>query len=343
MGRTFTSEQRSRVEPGFVARRGYLFRIARTHAWAAAAVGITFCALLDVATGDKFWMGPLYLCFIGLAAWALGLKEALACFAVALIVGGIANSDSVYPYQTPISPWDYALRIPPVLAMILLLVHARNSCEREWSLARTDPLTGALNRKAFFELIASLDQSKHWHLLAYSDLDGFKRLNDEYGHARGDECLRTFAARVSKAIRKDDIFARIGGDEFLVYLSVRDEASGKAVAKRLHHAMNASLETAEEGPACSVGALLLAPGPRSINRELRCADALMYDAKRHGGALALATGRDQDGQLALSAISLLPREAATPAPPLPGLAEMERLGQRVLRKGIGGRSSKEAA
>ncbi|RZA14049.1 MAG: GGDEF domain-containing protein, partial [Proteobacteria bacterium] len=283
------AEQRAPTENTVSRQRGLAFRIRRSHAWAITLAGLVATATLDYATGNTLWVGPGYLLFLALAAWVLGWREALALMVWAVICTAVLNAQSLYPYQSAATIADYALRIPTVVAMILLLSLARRSCEREWRTARMDTLTGALNRKAFFELAGSIDNSKGWHMLAYADLDGLKTLNDFHGHARGDQALRTFATQVKKAIRRDDLFARIGGDEFLVYMQVRDEQAGLTVAHRLHRAMNTATTDFEEDLECSVGVLILAPGPRSIDRELRAADELMYEAKQNGAALAVAS------------------------------------------------------
>ncbi len=292
MGAKIPLEQRTRVESGFAERRSLAFRISRQAAWTIFAGGLVFTGLLDVLTGDRIWVGPLYICFLGLAAWAVGFKEAVGGLFAAIGFSYFANSGAIYPYHEAVTLWDVIMRAPPAFVVILLLAHARASCEREWRLARTDPLTGALNRKAFFELAGTIEEARTWHLLAYADLDGLKRLNDAEGHERGDESLLAFASSVKEAIRKDDIFARMGGDEFIVYMAVRDEASGHSVAKRLHRAMNAATSQFADGLQCSVGVLILEPGKRSIDRELRSADQLMYQAKQEGAALSVATGRE---------------------------------------------------
>lgn len=300
MGTERKIEQRAKVDSGFSERRSLLFRISRKHAWSIFAIGMALIALLDWGTGDRLWVGPLYITFIGFAAWSLGWRQGVAGMLFAMLFSSQVNADSLYPYYTPVTMWDFLLRVPPVLSIIALLAYARTACDTQWRLARTDPLTGALNRKAFFELAGTITESKGWHVLAYADLDGLKRLNDEEGHSRGDAALKAFSSHVRKAIRKDDIFARIGGDEFLVYLAVRDAQAGLTVANRLHKAMNSAADDPANPLHCSVGALILAPGHRSIDRELRVADELMYEAKQTGSALAVATAREHAGGMTMA-------------------------------------------
>jgi|GEM_PF-840076 len=294
-------EKRTKVDSGIVERRGIAFRITRNQAWLAIVAGSLLVGFLDFWTADRLWVGPAYLPMVAIAAWVLGWREAVALTLVIMAYAVLINDTALHPYGPVSSPWDFMMRIPPVLAIIALLAHARGTCEREWRMARTDPLTGALNRKAFFELAGSIDNAKGWHVLAYADLDGLKALNDRHGHERGDNTLRVFASQVQRAIRKDDVFARIGGDEFLVYMAVRDENAGNIVAHRLHRAMNSASTELAEGLNCSVGVLILAPGPRSIDRELRVADELMYDAKQSGSALTAATAHEHLGSLAITA------------------------------------------
>jgi diguanylate cyclase (GGDEF)-like protein len=265
----------------------------------AILLGTGLTALADIATGPEVWMGPLYLLCIALTAWSLGWREAVGLGFVSLAITGSANGFSLYPYGTVAALWNLAMRVSAVLMFIGLLSLARKSYFLEWRFARTDALTGALNRKAFFELANASTFSQDWQMLAYADLDGLKRLNDEHGHAAGDQFLKAYVAHVRSTIRKKDVFARIGGDEFLVHLRVRDEAAAMGVAIRLHREMNT---IAEQGPIplrCSIGVLILSPGSRMIDRELRIADELMYESKQRGAGLTIATAHEHCGTLSI--------------------------------------------
>jgi diguanylate cyclase (GGDEF)-like protein len=206
-----------------------------------------------------------------------------------------ANGLNLYPYGTIAAHWNVAVRVLAVLSIIGFLRWMRRSYEREWRLARTDPLTGALNRQAFFELAGAIHHSPAWDLIAYADLDGLKRLNDQHGHIVGDRCLKAYAKHVRASIRKDDIFVRLGGDEFLIYMSMRDEAAAKAVAARLHRGMNTIAAQMDAKLGCSLGVLILPPGQRAVERELKLADELMYEAKQRGAALMAATAHERRG------------------------------------------------
>ena len=270
-------------------------RLSRGRAWAAVLSALVLTGLMDAVTGREMWFGPFYLATIGTATWFLGRREAVAIGVGALAMNLGVNGFSLYPFGTLAAAWNLAMRITTVIAFIGLLGHLRLSYAREWRLARTDPLTGALNRQAFFELVAASRRSTDWTLLAYADLDGLKKLNDLQGHAAGDEALIAFVAHVRSVIRRNDHFARVGGDEFIVHLKVRDEAAARMVADRLYLDMNAVAAGAHAGLRCSLGALILPPGERGLDREVLAADGLMYEAKHERAGLVVATLREIRG------------------------------------------------
>jgi diguanylate cyclase (GGDEF)-like protein len=314
------SERRGAAAPAGGPSFGFPNRLPRSRSIVLVLVGLTVVGLADLLSGHEIWLGPAYLMVISFAAWSLGWREGtllgLVCFSVTFTI----NGNSLYPFGSGAMLSNIVTRVLAVTAIIGFLDHARRACAREWLLARTDPLTGALNRKAFFELMSGFARSDSWTILAYADLDGLKRINDGLGHARGDEAIRNYARQVRQAIRKGDILARIGGDEFIVHMLVRDEDDGRRVAERLHLAMNSAAADADRILRCSVGVLILAPGPREIEGELRAADTLMYEAKQWGAGLSIAAAHAGDHGLAITPHALAP-DGADPAaaivPPSP--------------------------
>lgn len=273
--------------------------LPRAQAWRIVAMGSALAAFADWATGTEAWFGPVYLMLIGIAAWALGRRVAFALGLGYLALSIALNGLDIYPLGGAAALWNVMMRVSAVSAMIAAIALVRRAYGKQWLLARTDPLTGALNRQAFFEIVPATPRTTGWSLLGYADLDGFKALNDAHGHNAGDETLAAYAAHVRGGIRAGDVLARIGGDEFVVYLQVRDEAAGRKVAARLHRRMNAPGERGESGLRCSLGVLLLPPGPVSLDVEMRIADALMYRAKDAGGALVVAAAELRDGRVCL--------------------------------------------
>lgn len=280
-------------------------RFSRGQAFTIVVSGVGLTGFIDFISGPVLWMGPMYLLCIAFCAWALGWREAVATGCICVVTTTTVNGLNLYPYGTIAALWNLAMRIGTVLTFIGLLNFARTSYHREWRLARTDSLTGALNRKAYFELANASILSGGWQMLAYADLDGLKKINDGYGHAAGDRFLTDYVAHVRTVIRKQDIFARIGGDEFLVHMHVRDEAAAIAVAIRLHRDMNISAEPGRPAMKCSIGVIILPPGDRMVDRELRLADDLMYESKQRGAGLTIATAHDDLGALSIVRHELL--------------------------------------
>ena len=102
-------------------------------------------------------------------------------------------------------------------------------------LAVRDPLTGCYNRRFLTDVEQSIEQSTvHWGVIVL-DIDGFKRINDEHGHAKGDEILKRLARFIMRQLRADDAVVRLGGDEFLALLFDEDTDYIEHVVERFRH------------------------------------------------------------------------------------------------------------
>ncbi len=154
-------------------------------------------------------------------------------------------------------------------------------------LADRDPLTALANRRQLPETFRAVQP--HGALLLFFDLDGFKQINDRYGHQAGDECLRRFATALRECFRPNDVLVRYGGDEFLVVASGLDEEGGRERVSRLRERLRFP---AESGPAItfSVGVAPLAPGGNP-EAAVRAADESMYAAKAQRTPRAVTAGR----------------------------------------------------
>ena len=155
-------------------------------------------------------------------------------------------------------------------------------------LAEEDPLTAMLNRRAFFQrlddVLAEMDEAESVCIMAI-DLDGFKPINDLYGHDVGDAMLRAIAVRLNGSIRSEDWAARFGGDEFIVALrSMTANEDARAKAALLIEALKAPIVV--NGKSIAVGASIgvsdqTGAGGRS-DALLKKADQALYHAKRTG-------------------------------------------------------------
>jgi diguanylate cyclase (GGDEF)-like protein len=169
----------------------------------------------------------------------------------------------------------------------LLLCKERDDREMEL-LATIDSLTGLVNRRAFFERTDSarlLATRLHSPIaLMMIDIDHFKRLNDRFGHATGDEALRVFAATAQQTLRDHDIMGRLGGEEFALVLPGTDLDGATQAAERLRQAVAAALPPASDsqyGMTVSIGVVVIDPNEH-INSALARADRALYAAKSSG-------------------------------------------------------------
>lgn len=159
--------------------------------------------------------------------------------------------------------------------------------------ASHDALTGCLNRAAALTVLERALRTSSQVAVAYIDLDHFKAVNDELGHAAGDELLRVAAARLRTVIRAQDGIGRMGGDEFIVICPQGHgpfETAG--LAARLREAINADVTFARQRIPlrASIGVATSRPDELDAEAVLVRADAAMYDAKRRSrGASAIAT------------------------------------------------------
>ncbi|HEX9647208.1 MAG TPA: diguanylate cyclase [Alphaproteobacteria bacterium] len=155
--------------------------------------------------------------------------------------------------------------------------------------ATIDPLTGALNRRDFLAKgTAEVTRARRYGrvcTLLMLDIDHFKVVNDRYGHAAGDEALRRFTAACKEILRENDIFGRIGGEEFAVILPETKLSGARKLAERLRR-RTAEIEIANSGQrftfTVSIGVAQLAKSDNDIDKFLKRADRALYAAKERG-------------------------------------------------------------
>jgi diguanylate cyclase (GGDEF)-like protein/PAS domain S-box-containing protein len=183
-------------------------------------------------------------------------------------------------------------------------LNLQRSLEREQSLARTDGLTCLYNYRHFFEL-ASREFSaavRHKRPLAFImfDVDGFKRINDSFGHLTGDKALALVAQIAGAQMRASDVLARYGGDEFIILLPQTSAQQALSIAERIHASTAAARLETEKGDLF----LTLSIGIAELNHALlnetleaviRCADKAMYAAKQAGRNRSVIFGQDETG------------------------------------------------
>ncbi len=150
--------------------------------------------------------------------------------------------------------------------------------------ARTDPLTGTLNRRALLDSL-TLDRLEPGDVVIVFDLDNFKSINDRYGHHAGDRILCRFAAELLAVLRRGDLAARMGGEEFVAVIRQAPVSSAIAIAERVRAAFAASRIQTDQGsiPAtASAGIAVMLPCDDGFESVFRRADSALYRAKNNG-------------------------------------------------------------
>lgn len=155
--------------------------------------------------------------------------------------------------------------------------------------ARHDPLTGLLNRKALCEAYLSLGTADDVLTCVHCfDLDGFKSVNDRFGHAVGDALLAEIAGRLRESLDPPALAIRIGGDEFVIlHPDVRDPADAEALARRVVALLGMPYQIAgdEITIGISLGYTMAISGSVDLEQMMVTADKASYRAKRNGGGI----------------------------------------------------------
>ena len=145
-----------------------------------------------------------------------------------------------------------------------------------------DPLTKLMNRRAMDAHLENWTEQDRPFALLIFDIDKFKRVNDTYGHASGDEVLKYLAASMLEVARKDDVCCRFGGEEFVMLLPETDRHAAFLIAERLRKKLESTISPCGEVVTISIG-IAMYPEDRAHSAELlELADQCLYEAKRTG-------------------------------------------------------------
>ena len=248
---------------------------------------------------------------------------ALAVLATACYIGAGLVADPT-PEIGPL------VQMAVTLTGVFLLAYVGASVGREQRRARDaairlstiDSLTGLFNRSYFFTAlereIARGDRSGRAFCLVMLDLDDLKSVNDRFGHIAGDQVLRSVSEIVRSGVRKIDVAARYGGDEFVALLPETDPTGGWVLAEKVRLTVaEQGMPGVEPGPTVSVGVVSYPADGRSADALLVSADRAMYASKR-GGKNRVARAQAEPMMLAIEPHeppdAPEPHDAREPAP-----------------------------
>jgi diguanylate cyclase (GGDEF)-like protein len=249
--------------------------------------GIALLSILDYITGYEISFALFYLIPTSFVAWYSGFRAGAVIAVLSAISWQFVNYVAGETFSNPMIPyWNAATRLGFFLVVIYLLGELKSTIEIERKLSRTDDLTGALNRRAFYELVkAEILRHQRYHTpfaISYLDIDNFKTINDRFGHSAGDRVLRNVVEIVKANLRATDSVARFGGDEFAILLLETNYETTCSALERLMDALLCEMERNDWAVTFSVGGVVCTTAPESVDELIQGADRLMYRVKNAG-------------------------------------------------------------
>ena len=252
---------------------------------------------------------------VGLAAARFRRRVMFSGAAIGLALMALATV-AVDPGSA--SPPTYLIAAVALMVSVVGIADALQSAELNYRTESVlDPLTGVLNRKSLGLRFAELHEQARLTdgsiCLVAADLDGFKQINDEHGHARGDAALRDAAYEMRKALRDFELFYRLGGEEFLVILPGVHLSAGARAAERLRQAVENS-SPAGLDLTVSLGVAAASGNAAEYEALFQAADTALYRAKELGKNRVIAIGAADVGhELGSKPVVQPPKEAVASA------------------------------
>jgi len=264
-----------------------LSRLSRAQVMLVAVGGVLLVGGVDYLTGYEISLSVFYLGPVALAAWYAGRRTVVAIAALACVIWYIVDRAAGSQYSHPGIPvWNAFVRFGFLFTTAALLTRLRDSLRREQRLARIDALTGLFSRRAFEERLEhdlALAQRQHGTLtLAYLDVDDFRAVNEEHGHAGGDRVLRDIGGVLKDTIRRADTAARMGGDEFALLFPGADTRGAQQIVSKVTQELRHTLAANGWAVTCSIGVVTFVKPAISVEQAVAAADQVMYRVKRRG-------------------------------------------------------------
>ncbi|AFY46648.1 diguanylate cyclase (GGDEF) domain-containing protein [Nostoc sp. PCC 7524] len=248
---------------------------------------VCIIGLIDCYISPDISISFIYLVPIGIATWFadkyIGLLISVFSDVIIIIANQTQEQQNLHPF---IHYWNGLVTLAFFLFANYLLAELKSTLKHLETLAQTDNLTGLTNRRFFLEIVNSEIEKSCRHeeplTLAYVDIDDFKKINDKFGHGFGDRLLQSLANSAKSTLRKIDVIARMGGDEFAILLPRTDYDAAEVVLHRVQKVLSTSMREQGLSVTVSIGAITFSHPPQSVGKIIDKADSLMYTAKKKG-------------------------------------------------------------
>jgi diguanylate cyclase (GGDEF)-like protein len=253
----------------------------------AATLLTLIIGTLDWLTGPEYASSIFYLLPIAAASWYVHLRAGVAMAVLGAGIWVLADILANAHYSSAFVPvWNTAVRLGFFLIVLYLADGYRIKLRTAERQASSDPLTGAANRRSFYDLAQRELAAPQWRgkpvSIAYIDLDNFKRVNDQRGHAEGDEVLKLVVTTLQRDIRGTDVVARLGGDEFALCLPGLERDAAAHIVSRLQEQLLEAMAGAGYPVTFSIGVVTYREVPASFQTMVNDADKIMYEVKATG-------------------------------------------------------------
>jgi len=261
-------------------------------AWTVGAfLVVSAIGVVDYSTSAEISFTLLYLVPVATTAWFSGQRAGVAIAAFTAATWLVADySSGGFHGNIAVYAWNFTSRLTMLLVVGFLLARVRQLLLSERQMSRTDPLTNAVNSRAFRDMAeAEVSRSERYGYpltLAYLDLDNFKAVNDSLGHSVGDMLLRTVVDTIRENSRRADILARVGGDEFVLLLPATDQEAARTAIAKIQNSVTEAMRKSGWPVSLSIGVITCVRTCPTIDEMMRRADLLMYSVKgsSKGGA-----------------------------------------------------------
>jgi diguanylate cyclase (GGDEF)-like protein len=260
----------------FLDGKGKLFNLV---------LGLGFAILFgifDINTPLRYSFIMVYIFPIALTTWFAGQSAGFLITVICIAFWVQTNQQS----DLMAFSWNIISTLGIYFIVSIMLTKLRLMWEAETVLSRTDQLTGVMNRRAFEEIveyeILNLQRQNSPFSLAYLDLDNFKEVNDRYGHKKGDELLKAVVVCLKENLRRTDVVARMGGDEFTIFFPATEQSAVKLVMQKLMDQLRLLNERNNWPTTISIGVITSLDSNCDLETTISLADKLMYEVKNSG-------------------------------------------------------------